>query len=401
MSTTAILGSPNQFCTEFSRCCEKYDKLRIAVAWCGDPEKTLPYEILNGFSGRISVVVGISFNHTHPDAIQWFLDRGTEIRIHKDGDDLFHPKIYYFGNPRHCTVFIGSSNFTYGGFYTNQEFNCLIENQGRGGSRIDMASLERAWQIWTSFNSSFVPTRQWLNKYRRAYAASQKRQRKHSVPTPSLTEDRIPPGSWIRYATWESFRRRIQTGLREHNRPGTEYHDILNVALSEIPVPWKRHYFNDIEKRRIMGGLDPYGWLGHVSASGRFRGLLANGTPVEHSIIVRSVNEIASFDPPVPWAKLRIRLMRLTELGPTMKVWSRLLCLVRPDLYCTISSDSVRQNLSATLGIPQSGLSGVDGYIGLIQLIHASPWFGSRRPSLQREARIWERRVAFLDAVLY
>ena len=84
-----------------------------------------------------------------------------------------------------------------------------------------------------------------------------------------------------------------------------------------------------------------------------------------------------------------------------MKVWGRFLCLVRPDLYCTVASISVRTNLSKTLKVPQSHFERVEGYIQLLKLIHASPWFYSSKPRGKEEASVWERRVAFMDAIFY
>jgi hypothetical protein len=84
-----------------------------------------------------------------------------------------------------------------------------------------------------------------------------------------------------------------------------------------------------------------------------------------------------------------------------MKVWSRVLCLVRPDLYCTIASISVRKNLSRTLGIPQTRFQAPDGYIELAKLIHASPWFQAPMPMNEEQAEVWKRRAAFMDGIFY
>jgi hypothetical protein len=176
---------------------------------------------------------------------------------------------------------------------------------------------------------------------------------------------------------------------------------VLDAAAREVPVPWTTLYFQDIEKRRIIGGIKQYGWLGHVGASGKFRSLLAHGTPKQWTRIVESINAIAELNPPIPWSQLKSHLDRLISLGQTMKVWGRLLCIVRPDLYCTVAAVSVRQNLSQTLGVPQNRFDGSEGYIQLIKLIHSSPWFNSNEPIDKTQAAVWKRRAAFLDAIFY
>ena len=78
-----------------------------------------------------------------------------------------------------------------------------------------------------------------------------------------------------------------------------------------------------------------------------------------------------------------------------MKVWSRLLCLVRPDFYCSVASPSVRKQLSEVQGKPQSDFQNRQRYIKLLQLVHASPWFQTSRPKAPDAAQLWKRRAAF------
>ena len=84
-----------------------------------------------------------------------------------------------------------------------------------------------------------------------------------------------------------------------------------------------------------------------------------------------------------------------------MKVWGRLIAIVRPDLFCTISAPQVRKNIANTLGKSEKYFEEVDGYLMLIQLIHSSPWFNSKAPVKKNEIEIWKRREAFLDVVFY
>jgi hypothetical protein len=189
--------------------------------------------------------------------------------------------------------------------------------------------------------------------------------------------------------------------LKQHERDGQGYHDVLDAAAQSLPIPWTTQYFKDIEKRRIIGGIKHYGWLGHVAASGQFRKLLANGTTKQWATIVEVINTIAALNRPIPWPKLTAQLDRLISLGPTMKVWGRLLCLVRPDLYCTVAAVSVRKNLSKTLEVPQNRFDDPEGYLQLVKLIHSSPWFNSTQPAGKEALEIWKRRAAFLDAIFY
>jgi len=113
MKQFRILSTHDAFAKKFTRCCREYPSVQIAVAWCGNPNQTLPYRLLENFKGTITATVGTSFNHTHPEAFEWFKRIGACIRVFRDNADLFHPKVYLFEDGRRYALFAGSSN----GFY--------------------------------------------------------------------------------------------------------------------------------------------------------------------------------------------------------------------------------------------------------------------------------------------
>jgi hypothetical protein len=355
--------------------------------------------LLENFKGSVKVIVGVAFNHTHPDVFQWLTDDvGADLRVFRDDGDVFHPKIYLFRDKERYALFIGSSNLTYSGFYTNYETNCLIE--GTKDAK-DIVALESTIAIWRSPTLSFKPSTKWIDGYRNRYKNILQKQRKHGMRTMQRSEEEISPASWLQHSTWEVYYKKVLAGVKESGRDCQRYHDVLDAAARELPVPWKTEYFKDIEKRRILGGIDQYGWLGHVAASGQFRKLLANGTPKQWKTIVDSINSINRLKPPILWPKLQAHLRMLTSLGPSMRVWGRLLCITHPDLFCTISAPSVRKKLSHTLDVPQHQFDKAEGYVQLIRLIHSSPWFNSPRPNNNEQVAIWRRRAAFLDGIFY
>ena len=182
---------------------------------------------------------------------------------------------------------------------------------------------------------------------------------------------------------------------------GQAHHEILDLSAQLLEPPWTRRHFSNDENRRLIGGYGSYGWFGHVGAAGEFRRMLKNGTVNEQRTIARNMNAIASFQTPIPYDQLAQHLRELVRLGLTMKVWSRLLCIVRPGIYCTVASPSVRTNLSAALRIPKNSFETVDGYVTLLRWIHASPWYNATEPPDEIEVSIWRRRAAFLDAIFY
>lgn len=314
MRKSRVLNSVNSFATEFERCCQEYSTLSMAVAWCGNPNHTFPYEHLEKFKGIVRVIAGTAFNHTHPDAIKWFGNIGADIRIFRDDADLFHPKVYLFRNKQRYALFVGSSNLTYGGFYTNCEVNSLIEGTGPRGTAKDIVALESMLAKWHTPAFSLKPTPRWLAGYRKKYEASARKQRKQGIRTPPRAEDEISTASWLRHADWDVYYGKVLAGLKQHDGNGQGYHDVLDAAEHELPVPWTTQYFQDVEKRRIIGGIKQYAWLGHVAASGQFRSLLANGKPKEWATIVSAINAAAGLEPPI----------RGLNSSHTLIVWSPL-----------------------------------------------------------------------------
>ena len=403
-----ILYKPDHLSLEFGECCRRYDRLEMAVAWCGDPEKILPYEHLRHFRGKIFATIGTSFHHTHPNAIQWLKDQNAEVRIFRDDGTLFHPKLYLFTKGNLYSLFVGSSNLTYSGFYANVEASVLINGQLAENNSEQIESLRYQLVQWRSEQFSFKPSSAWLRKYRTEHSIAVKKSEEYRLRTESSIEIEIGNASWLRNGSWDLYYRTVIKGISRLEKEfdlketGLIYcNKVLDAGARLLSLPWKESYFSDIEKRRIINGIEPYGWLGHVGASGSFLHLVANGNSKKHRIIIRCINTIGTMNPPLPWQQFKSSLDELISLGPTMKVWGRLLCLVRPDLFCTVASTSVRTNLSKVLKSPQSSFVEVEGYVNLIRLIHASPWFNSPRPKTKEEMTIWTRRVAFMDAIFY
>jgi len=394
-----ILSGSKQFVDEFKRCCNNYSNLRIAVAWCGNPEHVLPYTLLKNFSGKIKITLGISFNHTHPNSIELFKNIGADVHIYTQDIELFHPKVYMFSNKKKIALFVGSSNLTYSGFYKNIEVNSLLEGKPNRQAQVEITNLKKLLAFWHSTACSIKPTNSWLSEYKKNFEKDRKIELKGKIRTPPRSENEVSAASWIKNADWQIFYKKIRENA--NNNDILRYHKVLDAAVELVPTPWKTNYFRNKEKRKVIGGFGDYGTLGCLFASHNFAKFLKQGNNQKKKQIVQKINAISHMSQPLNWEKLELMLSELLQIGFTMKVWGRLLCLVRPDLFCTVSSINVRKNLSKTLNISQSSIKEPSGYVSLIGLIHSSPWYNSEKPKDEYEARIWARRCAFLDTILY
>lgn len=403
MLNTTLLSSLSNFTREFERCCREYEQLEIATAWCGNPKHGygLPFNHLQSFNGKITTTVGTSFSHTHPDGIEFLRTIKADLRIFKDDVALFHPKVYLFSSGDQLALFVGSSNLTFSGFYANTEINVLIEGKQTASGTHQIDELRRELKRWHSDPLSFKPSDAWLSAYRKKFERNRNAEKKLPVETPLQYEEHLPPASWLTTATWETYYQKVVDGVRQHKRDKDGMLKFFETVGKQLPLPWSVPDFDVLENRRIIEGLGKYGCFGHVGASGKFRKLLVKGTTAKKSQIVNAINDIGTLSLPIDWDRLKRLLDTLVSAGPSMKVWSRQLCMIHPDFYCTVASPSVRKQLSDVLDMPQSHFESTQGYIKLLKLIHASPWFQAPVPKDADEAAIWHRRTAFLDAIIY
>ena len=259
MLRVTILASPLDLAKEFERCCHEYTSVHIATAWMGNPHHVLPYSHLENFGGEISATIGVSFHHTHPDSIELLRTLKADVRIFRDTADLFHPKLYLFSAGQKAAVFIGSSNLTYSGFYVNIEVNVLIEGVPDSTEEAYLTQLRDHIEKWHSDAFSFVPSSKWIASYRKSYQKRAKSEKEKGIKTPPAHEDEIASASWLRNADWETYYKKVLEGLAKHDRGKEGYIEVLDAARSELPMPWQTVYFDDLQKRRIIGGIGEYG----------------------------------------------------------------------------------------------------------------------------------------------
>jgi hypothetical protein len=401
MNIVKLIQSHTELQQVFDLCCKEYDSIEMYVAWVGNPKNIVPFNSLENLK-TVKAFIGIAFDQSSPEGIEHLMNSNCDLTI-VNSSETYHPKLYFFKSKTKTALLIGSSNFTYSGFVNNIEANVLLEGK-QYQSQIENY-LKEIRKI-VSTQKCFKPTTNWLRTYKQNYLKRQIKFKKDKVKDEALREDILAQSnSWLGSADWNIYFSQINNGLIDSEKRFKEGLDVkikfFNECSETLATPWRPKLFNSIENRRIILGSSGYGWLGHVGASGRIRQLLASGTIEEHRTICNAINKIASLEQPLNYNILKLELQKLQELGPSIKVWSRLLAITRPDLYCTISAPSVRLSLSILLDKPQTYFMTNDGYVDLLQLIHQSPWFNATRPNSIREKEIWQRRVAFLDVVFY
>ena len=100
------------------------NKIDIATAWAtvGSALVALENAVRKAKKSeiRLRAIVGISGNATDPDALERLKKIG-QLRLADGSGRIFHPKVYIFRGQKKSVAWIGSANFTGGGFQKNEE----------------------------------------------------------------------------------------------------------------------------------------------------------------------------------------------------------------------------------------------------------------------------------------
>ena len=401
MKEIKFLINQNEFQKEFERCCKEYTEVIIFTAWVGSPGNIIPYGYLDNLK-KVEFFLGISFDQSSPEGIEYLLNKKFKVTI-VDEASTYHPKLYFFKSNQNAALLMGSSNFTYSGFFENTEANVLLE--GASVKKQINDYLAKA-KLYVSNLNSFSPNKKWLSDYQIKYKNRLANIKQTKLKDETDKEEKlILYSSWLSKADWNTYIKHIKKGLKNHsdeyNEPFERKLELFKEFELKLKTPWTILLLKDIANRRMILGNNEYGWLGHIGASGRIQQLLSNGTEREKMVIITTINKIAEFKYPINYILLQQELSKLNKLGPSVKVWGRMLAITRPDIFCTISSNYVRESLSQLLQKPKSYFESIEGYIELLKLIHNSPWFNSKKPQNKMELEIWNRRVAFLDVIFY
>lgn len=382
----------------FEECCIKYNELDMAVAWVGNPFLKTPYKFITKLS-KIRATIGISFYQTHPEGIRFLLKENVDLKLMGNKDGIFHPKVYVFKKNNTFAVIVGSCNFTFSGFEKNDEVFAFCEFKSKKEN--DLTNILKQLDLWFSDSKAFRPSKKWISKYEEQYLSMRAAQQSKKIESPIDYEEAAMPESWLGNASWNVFYQEVFEALNKRQNAGVGYGEVLETAANLVPLPWEIKYLNDMDKRKIIGGYGEYGWFGNTYASGRFSGLLKNGTRKQKRIIIDSINSLAGLKAPIDHDVFVSHLEELHKLGFGMSAWGRLLTIARPDLYASVSAPNLRKNLSKMLKVSQVSLNRPEGYAKFIKYLHATPWFNSSEPKNIQEKLVWKRRVALIDPIFY
>lgn len=363
----------------------------IATAWA-TRHRALTELCDPGRAIGIRAVCGLWGNITEPEAL-WRLTAAGELRIASQAR-LFHPKVYVFRGRKRSVAWVGSANFTYGGFECNEE--TLFETG-------DTAAMEEWFEdLWEESSPAGEGD---IEHYAR--------ERRKNPPAVQQREDPLERHELPLDVAWADYWRALQESDHWWKHQGTSrlsvlaqdwsWRGVIAKLRALVQEDWSALTRSD--QQRLLGLIqdedEDWALLGRMrppSLQAVF-GSDTNRAAVEAAVKTVLRAKDADFPEVAISAYQKIQKVRL--VGPA--VASRLLTLARPDRLLSLNGAS-EEGLARYAGLASSTLrERPENYEKLLRFVYARPWFQTSATGLRSdlEKEIWSMRVALLDSFVY
>ena len=395
-----LIGS-DDLLGRFNQLLETSTHVDIAVAWAGPG---LAVETLLGHVNdtEVRVVVGLSGNSTEPATLRRLMaEDNVALRVAPaPSGGVFHPKFYRFCGAKRSVCWVGSANFTRGGFGGNAE----LVHEFEDGNDIAGDWFE---ELWEQLEADPEPA---ISDYEERYRPPKPGGWKGGRPIRRRDLPRLQD-----VETWAEF----VAGLRVlddycHRRQfgwdvlGETYSYLHTIGVGG-EVARRGNWENWSRRDRdILLGLEPrgsggtWGLLGSMRGAGAAKGAFTPpGNPAHRAYVHGQIQQVvqAGEDDIVETAEAAVAGIRqLDRFGPA--VATRFLALARPDRLVSVNGPS-SIGLGLFAGMEQDKDHLATNYGELLQAIHAKEWCSAPEPVDAKEREIWRCRAALVDAFVY
>ena len=367
--------------------------LDIATAWATSNDGLRSLQQLDS-PIRVRAVVGLWGNLTDPMTLRILAEIG-ELRL-VDATRRFHPKVFLFRGPGRLVAWIGSANFTSGGFGMNEEAMFERTNAQPVASWFD--------QLW---NRCGPISDHDINEY----ATSRRRTPPlQSTPPPLLATTATmsnPAGILQEVSDWRDYVDALQQcdrwwstrsgrwsvlgELYSWSQTIQELHDVV------VRRDWRS--LDDHDRQRMLGLTPGEVWW---SLLGRMRPPAMQTVFGGHLASIQEIVQRVAAEPESAFPDVAVRAYaQLTSLdGIGSGIATRLLTLARPDRFVSLNGAS-KAGLAASFAVAPSTLSQPRNYGRLLEQVFGEPWYSDARPADAREETIRWMRAALLDCFVY
>ena len=362
-------------------------EIDLATAWATSHEGLRALQRLQP-APEVRAVVGLWGNLTDPFALRMLANIGQLHGV--DAGRRFHPKVFIFRGGGKSVAWIGSANFTSGGFGMNEEAQFETSDTESVQDWFD-----HLWEYTDPLNAAAID----------AYAESRKNDPPPPAPRPPHAPDLAPlqllegVGDWRSYVTaleqcdgWWS--NRYSWSVLGEQSSWRETAEVLHDVVAH--PDWDE--LDQYDRLRLLGLNRGEDW----ALFGRMRPRALNtvfGT--DRGVIQNIVLGVAaSADNAFPQLAFESyqALRNIHGVGPGIA--TRLLTLARPDRFVSVNGAS-RAGLASFSGLAPSTLDEPHNYAHLLTAIYDLDWYRSPSPRNARERAISRIRAALLDSFVY
>jgi len=370
--------------------------LQWATAWATD-SKVLD-SALN--SKKLSMfVLGTHQYFTEPSVLDRCLEN-PHVRVMQPKGPMFHPKLYVFDLGKRVEVFLGSSNLTNGGLFTNIECGVFLNAEWNNPSiQTFTKHVESLWSKGEKLDADFIAS--YKANHRRMRDAKEKLGEFVPIKKPqksARSANDIDPQSM----TWKTFVKLVKAD--------TDGFDMrLKVLLQARQIFARGLPFSDldeIEQKCLAGILKPpkrlgvdWGYFGQMSPYGSYSAIIQN-----HSKLISKALAQIPLQGRIKRRHYEAYLAAFKMIPGASKTWTgmgtRLLSMKRPDYFVCIDNAN-RRGLCSYFG-SASTTTNLDNYWErIIMPMMLTPWWLAEVPDDDGEQEIWMGRAAMLDAIYY
>lgn len=381
-----------------------HEELYWAVAW--GSMSPLAKHLLGNAAKVRRFAIGTHFHQTDPELLEALRNVPGARVVPNSSAGTFHPKIYLFRTGSKFALVLGSPNFTRAGFGINHEAALFIEGDTSDTLYRDVFhAVESAWTEANYIGDDF------LRAYRLKHQATQGARADLEADLPI----NMPTGD-SEYRNllddgWAEFIERVKSdphhdvegrvAIMDHARVWfsqvSRFGDMTEGQRKAIAGTYAR---NEAKPAEVPADLD-WAWFGSMVGAGVFKGMVKShpeGLSAALDFIPRT-GSVSERD----FERFKSRFLESfedAERGGGLATASRLLALKRPDYFVCVDSAN-KNKLSEAIGVKKVKLT-IDTYwTHVIRPLLCSPWWNAERPIDDLEGRIWDSRMAFIDAFCY
>ncbi len=384
----------------------------IATAWATPGEHLRALAAAAKGAVKVRAIVGIWGNATHPHALEE-LSRitGGRLRIVRESDGLFHPKVYLFRQPGtgigKARAWIGSANFTKAGFGGHSRANEEIVLEVGPGEPAD-ALAEWFQERWDRCRTD-SPVAEEIRRYLEDWKRNPPHRRVRQI-TLGAVSDRRDLLDARRPLTLEGYRQALNNcekdlgdegkGWKILEPDGQSYMRVISdrgkllrgeASWSQLDADSQKRLKGSYRRKErswwgLMGRIVRKSWPAVRQNEGKIRASL-------DAVVQAHDNEF----PDIAVDQMR-KLMDIHNVGYATA--TLLLTLARPDRLLSLNGPS-EKGLGALASKSPSTLRRPENYGELLGWLYRQRWYNDGPPTDEGLVRIWEVRAALVDAFVY